>query len=347
MPSSDRRTFLKVSSALAASLGAANVTSAAEPTAEAEPVATFRDRLQRCLGGPWPEGGNLRAKTEETTQKEGFRIERVTYEVEPGDRVATLLLVPDGVSAASPAPAVAVWHQHNGEYHLGKSEPAGLAGNPMHHTGAALAKLGYVVLCPDALCFEERQDPSGQLQGGNYERFEFLRSVVAGNSMAWKNILDMRRAIDYLVTRPEVRADSLGCYGHSMGSTHAWLVGPWEPRLKCVVGNCCLPTYAAIHRTKILHCFPNFVPGLYAFGDTPDIAALIAPRALHLNFGETDAGSPIEEVREGLKTIASAYAAAGAADRFTSYIEPGVGHVLSETMWKHVQDVFAKQLRQA
>jgi hypothetical protein len=252
--------------------------------------------------------------------------------------------VPDGVSAASPAPVIAVWHQHNGEWHLGKSEPAGLAGNRMHHTGVTLAKLGYVALCPDALCFEERQDPSGQLQGGNYERFEFLRSVVAGKSMAWKNILDMRRAIDYLVSRPEVKADAIGCYGHSMGSTHAWLVGPWEPRLKCVVGNCCLPTYAAIHRTKILHCFPNFIPGLYEFGDTPDIAALIAPRALHLNFGETDGGSPIEEVHEGLKTIAAAYAAAGAVDRFTSYIEPGSGHVLSETMRQRMEDVFAKHL---
>lgn len=353
MTDADRRTFLKLSSALAAGLtaGAANVTSAVEPAsesgAETEPAATFRDRLLQCLGGPWPEGGDLRVEIGQTTQKEGYRIERVSYEVEPGDRVPALLLVPDGASAASPAPAVAVWHQHNGEWHLGKSEPAGLAGNPMHYTGVALAKLGYVVLCPDALCFEDRQDATGQLQGGNYERFEFLRYVVAGKSMAWKNILDMRRAIDYLVSRPEVNADALGCYGHSMGSTHAWLVGPWEPRLKCVVGNCCLPTYAAIHRTKILHCFPNFVPGLYEFGDTPDVAALIAPRALHLNFGETDGGSPIEEVREGVKTIAAAYAAAGASDNFTSYIEPGAGHVLSEAMWKRVQEVFAKHLSTA
>ena len=134
--------------------------------------------------------------------------------------------MPDGVSDKATAPAVAIWHQHAGQYHLGKTEPAGLAGNPMHHTGAALAKLGYVVLCPDALCFEERQDPQKKLRGGAYERFEFLRYTVAGQCMAWKNILDMRRAIDYLVSRPEVKADRIGCYGHSMGSTHTWLVGP-------------------------------------------------------------------------------------------------------------------------
>ena len=124
-----------------------------------------------------------------------------------------------------------VFHQHAGRYDLGKSEPAGLAGDPMHHTGARLAEQGFVVLCADALCFEERQrghpalpaalKPNGD--GSAYERIEFLRYVVDGKSMAWKNILDIRRAVDYLVSRPEVAADRMGCYGHSMGSTHVWL----------------------------------------------------------------------------------------------------------------------------
>ena len=304
---------------------------------------TLRTKLLRCLGGPWPEPCPLRPQLRETIQKDGYRIESVTYEVEPGDRVPAFVLIPNGVDAAHPAPAVAVWHQHNGAWHLGKVEMAGLAGSPTHHTGVALAKAGYVVICPDALCFGERQSP--HLKGGDYERFEFLRYVVAGKCMAWKNILDMRRAIDYLVTRPEVNPDRIGCYGHSMGSTFTWLVGPWEPRLKCLVGNCCLPTYAAIHRTHILHCFPNFIPGWFQFGDTPDIAALIAPRPLHLNFGEKDDGSPIQEVRAAMTTIAAAYRQAGAADNFSYFIENGAGHVLSEAMWKLVRARFAQYLR--
>jgi len=306
--------------------------------------ADFQEKLLECLGGPWPEPCELRPKLRETIQRDGYRVESLTYEAEPGDAIPALLLIPDGVSAAQPAPAVALWHQHAGAYHLGKSEPAGLAGDPMHHTGVALVKEGYVVLCPDALCFEERQDK--QLQGGNFERFEFLRYVVAGRCMAWKNILDMRRAIDYLLTRPEVDAQRIGCYGHSMGSTHTWLIGPWEPRIKCLVGNCCLPTYAAIHRTKILHCFPNFIPGLAQYGDTPDIAALIAPRPLHLNFGENDDGSPIREVREAMPAIRRVYESMHAEDKFTYFIEPDVGHVLSEAMWQRTRDHFAKYLKE-
>lgn len=305
----------------------------------------FRERLLQGLGGPWPEPCDLKPKLRQVLQKDGYRIESVYYDAEPGDAIPAMLLIPDGVTPQKPAPGIAVWHQHAGQWFKGKSEPAGLAASPMHHTGVALAKEGYVVLCPDALCFEERQDPTGRLKDGNFERFEFLRYVVNGKCMAWKNILDMKRAVDYLVSRPEVLGEKLGCYGHSMGSTHTWLVGPWEPRLKCLVGNCCLPTYQGIHREHMLHCFPNFIPGILQYGDTPDIAALIAPRALHMNFGETDGGSPIDEVRRGVEIISRAYEAVHAQDKFTYFIESGTGHVLSPEMWKRTKDCFAKHLK--
>ena len=341
----DRRTFLAHTSTLATAMlaDAASPAAAAAPANAPASPDTLREKLQSCLGGPWPDPCPLNPVLRETQQKPGYRLESVTYEVEPGDRVPAYLLIPDGVTAANPAPAVAVWHQHNGAYHLGKVEPAGLAGSPMHHTGVALAKEGYVVLCPDALCFGERQND--KLKKGDFERYEFLRYVVAGKSMAWKNILDMRRAVDFLASRPEVKPDRLGCYGHSMGSTHTWLVGPWEPRLKCLVGNCCLPTYSAIHRAHLLHCFPNFIPGWHQHGDTPDIAGLIAPRRLHLNLGETDTGSPIEEARQGLETIAKYYREANAPDQFTSYIQPNTGHVLTPEMWTKTRDTFHQTLR--
>lgn len=306
----------------------------------------MRERVACCLGGPWPESCDLRPVWRETMPRDGYRIESVTYETEPGEPVPAYLLIPDGVDATHPAPAVAVWHQHAGQYHIGKSEPAGLAGDPMHHTGVTLVRHGYVVLCPDALCFEERRDMQLDAAApGRHERFAFCTYVVDGKSLAWKSILDMRRAVDYLCSRPEVDAARLGCYGHSMGATHTWLVGPWEPRLRCFVANCCLPTYEAIHACKLLHCFPNFIPGLHAFGDTPDVVALIAPRPLHLNFGERDSGSPIQFVRQALSRIQAAYATAGSTENFTSYIERGSGHILSPEMERLVLETFARHLR--
>lgn len=348
---SNRRTFLKYNAigigALATGLimPAACTSENAQENTDLDTPESLLAKYQECLGGTFPTSVPLKAEVREVIRKDGYRIESLTYETQPGERISALLLIPDNVNADQPAPAIAVWHQHNGEYHLGKSEPAGLAGNPMHHTGVALVREGYVVLCPDAQCFEERQDSSGKLKGGDYERFEFLREIVRGRSMAWKNILDIRGAVDMLCERPEVISDKIGCYGHSMGSTHSWLAGPLEKRLKCIVGNCCLPTYEAIEQDHLLHCFPNFVPGWKKYGDTPDIAALIAPRPLHLNFGEGDRYSPVESLKRDLPRISKAYEAAGASDNFTYFIEPGQEHVLSETMWQKTKDFFKHHLK--
>jgi dienelactone hydrolase len=347
----DRRNFLKTQAIMglgtisgtmgSTSLLADNLRDKGVP---ADSPDAMREIYLDCLGGPFPESPPLDIKYGETMQKDGYRILSLNYKTEPDEKVPALLLIPDTAGTERPVPGIAVWHQHNGEYHLGKSEPAGLAGNPMHHTGVALVREGYVVLCPDALCFEERQDPTGILTGGEYERFEFLRQIVRGRSLAWKSILDMKRALDVMTGRPEVLPDRLGCYGHSMGSTQAWLVGPLEPRLRCTVGNACLPTYEAIEQEHLLHCFPNFVPGWKKYGDTPEIAALIAPRALHLNLGENDEGSPIASVKRGLARIAGTYEKVGAAEKFTYFIQPGVGHVLSEAMWQHVKETFKRHL---
>ncbi|MBD3674716.1 MAG: acetylxylan esterase [Planctomycetaceae bacterium] len=305
----------------------------------------FREQLLNGLGGAWPEPHPVRLKRRQTTErKEGYLLEAVSYEVSPEERLKGWLLIPDSATAENPAPGIAIWHQHAGQFHLGKSEPAGLAGNPMHHTGVAFAKEGYVVFCVDALCFEERQDKTGRQKGMSYERFEFLKWTVDGKCLAWKNIWDMQRAVDVLCELPEVRADRLGCYGHSMGSTHTWLVGPWEPRLKCLVANCCLPTYRGIHREHMLHCFPNFIPGIHQYGDTPDIAALIAPRRLHFNFGETDRGTPIEDVPWSMEVIEKAYQSMHAEEKLSWFIEPETGHVLSAAMWDKTKQALASEL---
>jgi hypothetical protein len=131
-------------------------------------------KYEECLGGPFPEPSPLNPQLRETQQKDGYRIESFTYEGLPGERIPALILIPDSATTSNPAPGIAVWHQHNGEYHLGKSEPAEIDGNPMHHTAVALVREGYVVLCPDALCFEERQDPTGKLKMERHLRYETI-----------------------------------------------------------------------------------------------------------------------------------------------------------------------------
>jgi dienelactone hydrolase len=301
----------------------------------------FRQHLLDCLGGPFPEPCPLNARTLDTWQADGYRLESVSYESEPGDFVPACVLVPDGVSAEHPAPGVVCLHQHAGQYHIGKSEPAGVAGDPMHWTGKLLAQNGYVVLCADALGFEQRR--GRRLQDASYERYLFMKYALHGKCLAWKNIVDIRRSVDYLTSRPEVKPGGVGAYGHSMGSTHSWLAGPWDDRLVALVGNCCLPTYHAILRDEIVHCYPNYIPGLLQYGDVPDILALIAPRAYLINAGTEDGGSPIDEVRRAYEHAKAAYEELGVGENLELHVEE-TGHVFSEGMRRKALEFFGEHL---
>ena len=168
----------------------------------------------------------------------------------------TLVVVPDGNNATRPAPAVAVLHQHVGEWQLSKTEPAGPAGNPVHHAGVALTRKGYVVICPHAVCFEERRSP--HLEDGNFERFEFLRHAVAGRSRAWKNILRMWRAIDYLVSRSDDDATRIG------SSNQVWVTCLHQPCGQArgiIFGVTCEPRSALVcARTALVAAKPQALP---------------------------------------------------------------------------------------
>ena len=106
-----------------------------------------------------------------------------------------------------------------------------------------------------------------------------------------------------------------------------------------------MPTYNAIHDTKILHCFPNYIPGWMNFGDTPDIASLIAPKPLHLNFGDQDQGSPIKYVNRGMEQISKIYEEMNAGENFSAFVQKGIGHVLSDEMWDKTKAFFDKHLK--
>jgi len=85
----------------------------------------------------------------ETIQEDGYVRQKIAFDSD-GDKVPAYLLMPERMANA---PAVLINHQHNSERHFGKSEVCGIVGSPFQAFGPALAKLGFVVLVPDIICF--------------------------------------------------------------------------------------------------------------------------------------------------------------------------------------------------
>jgi dienelactone hydrolase len=255
----------------------------------------------------------------------------VTYAVEPDERIAAWLLRPIGAPPPGGWPCLVASHQHAGQYYLGKAEPAGLSANRMYHYGLDLCRRGYVVLCPDHLCFEDRRPPEyvrvegGHLQDQGYERFEFTKRILAGSCLQTKYLHDLTCAVDLLMSLPDVNPQRLGAIGHSLGGQETLWLTWYDERVRAAVSSCGFGLLRTILRDGINHNLAMYVPDLLTIGDVDVLLADIAPRAFLLTAGEQDSIFPIDGVRALAATAQEAYARAGVPDRFRAVIFPG-GH---------------------
>jgi dienelactone hydrolase len=283
----------------------------------------FRRTLKRLLGKA-PASAPLRAKLLERVRLPGVVREKVSYAVEPGERVKAYLFLPEGKGRR---PAVLCIHQHHSEFHLGKSEPAGLAGDPDQAFALELAGRGYVTLAPDLICFEERRHP--MLSGLDYERFESMRRLAEGSCLQAKMLWDLGRALDYLSDRGEVDGSRIGCLGHSLGGQEALFLSALDRRIAVGVSSCGFSSYRAIFGAAVNHNFAAYVPGLASGGDLDRVLALVAPRPFLALAGREDPIFPLAGVRATVRGARVAYEQA--RDRMRLRVFPG-GHCFSPAM---------------
>ena len=255
----------------------------------------------------------------------------VSHGVEENERIDAWLLRPRGQPPAAGWPAILALHQHAGQYYLGKAEPAGLSADRMYHYGLDLCRRGYVVLCPDHLCFEDRRPPeylrvaNSALDGAQYERFEFTRRLLEGGCLQTKYLHDMICVLDLLAGLPDVDGARLGAIGHSLGGQEALWLAWYDRRVRAAVSSCGFGLIRTIIRDAINHNFALYVQRLLELCDADSLLAEIAPRAFLLTAGEHDAIFPIDGVRALAASAEAAYAARGVPERFRAVIFPA-GH---------------------
>ncbi|HEV7216230.1 MAG TPA: prolyl oligopeptidase family serine peptidase [Chloroflexota bacterium] len=301
----------------------------------------FRSGL-RLLLGTFPHSCPLAAETVERVDLgEGVR-EKVRYQVEPGEWAPAYLFLPAGLKERSAA--VLCLHQHAGQFDLGKSEPAGLAGNPQQFYALELARRGYVTLAADALCFEERRDPV--LEGAAFERFSAARLGVEGSCLQTKMLSDAMRGVDYLLSRPEVNAARIGCIGHSLGGQQTMFTTAMDERIRAAVSSCGFASYASLFRDRINHNYAAYVPGLLRFGEVGDVLALAAPRPFLVLAGNADRIFPFDGIVASVERARERYRALDAEERL-GFVPVDAGHAFSDDMRQRAYAWFDQWLRQS
>jgi dienelactone hydrolase/predicted enzyme related to lactoylglutathione lyase len=167
-----------------------------------------------ALPAPSPVAAQVRT----LDQTNDFVIKRVEYRGDEEDLIPAHLFVPTG---SGPFAAVVAYHQNNSEWHLGKSEVSGFAGDPRQAFAPALARRGLAVLAPDVLTFEERRRSGRGLEPHPRDWLEHYNEMahrlVRGELLLRKLLSDGMRALTVLSSQPEVDPARVGVVGHSMG----------------------------------------------------------------------------------------------------------------------------------
>jgi dienelactone hydrolase len=234
----------------------------------------------------------------ERAARTGYAEERVVFEGSEGD-VPAFRLVPAG---GGPFPGVVALHQHNSEWHLGKSEVAGRAGNPLQAFGPAFARRGVVVLAPDAVGFEDRRASGPGVaprdRDGPQHHNEMAYRLVAGGLLATTVLRDAAAAVSVLAADPRVAPGAVGAHGHSYGGNTTLFLAAVDERVAFAGASGAACTYRRRMADRTGIELASIVPGILEVADIDDVAGLIAPRPLLLVSAPDDRYSADADVIE-------------------------------------------------
>ena len=249
----------------------------------------------REVMGPLPRTDHSAPKVEvlEEVRLEKYTRRKITYLAEAGDAVPAYILIPHRRSKG--APAVLCLHQ---TVKIGKEEPVGMGGKPNLRYAHELAERGYITLAPDYPNF------------GEYNIDVYAKGYV---SATMKGIFNHIRAVDLLVSMPEVDARNIGVIGHSLGGHNALFVAAFDPRIKAVVTSCGFTSFAKYYNGNLTGwSHKGYMPRIAdVYGKDPkrmpfdfsDVLNAISPRAIFINAPVRDANFDVSGVRDCVAAV--------------------------------------------
>jgi cephalosporin-C deacetylase-like acetyl esterase len=197
---------------------------------------TVRETFLSLIGGLPDYNGPLNSSITGRIEAGNYTIDKVIFESLPGFYVTANVYRPN---QAGRYPAVLLQAGHTQE---GKPEGQRLAAN--------LALKGFVVLAFDPIGQGEREqtyDPRVDRPLAGWSVPEHIQagaqSMLVGESVARYFIWDAKRAVDYLVSRPDVDPARLGAVGCSGGGALTTFIGALDARIKAVAPACFINSY--------------------------------------------------------------------------------------------------------
>ncbi len=305
-----------------------------------EQIAAYQDERREFLRwtlGEMPERTPLNAQVTGTIGDDGFTIEKVLFESQPGFHVTANLYRPGG---EGPFPAILhpVGHAENGKA-LGDYQRA----------NRLLARNGFIVLCFDPIGQGERKQILGAdgkpVHRASSEHQQLgVAPILLGRGLGSYMVWDGVRGLDYLCSRPDVDPKRIGCTGNSGGGNLTSYLMAFDDRIAAAAPGCFMTT----HRRKNESPGPgdaeqNLFAQIRDGFDHPDFILARAPKPT-LILAATHDFVPIEGTWEALRQAKRVYARLGYPER-VELIEANAEHGFSRSLREGSVRFFARWLQ--
>jgi dienelactone hydrolase len=279
-------------------------------------VRDVRRRIRFCFG-LFPEKTPLNPRVTGHLERDAYRIEKIIFESRPGFLVTANLYMPKGKRLPLPGVVGSCGHSDNGK-----------AAEAYQSFAQGLARMGYVVLLFDPIGQGERlqyvprtgksrpKPGTGEhLRAGNQQ---FLVGEFFGAWRAWDGI----RALDYLLTRPEVDPSQIGITGNSGGGTMTtWLCG-LDQRWSMAAPGCFVTTFCRNLENELPADTEQCPPRALALRlDHNDFLAALAPKPIIILAKEMDFFD-VRGTKEAFQRLQRLYALLGAPDKIRLFVGP-------------------------
>ncbi len=271
----------------------------------------LRAKVTELVGGFPSTRVDLRPETLEVREFPGYRREKFVFQSKPGAAVLAYLLTP---KAAKPPFATMVCVPGHGR---GVDDIVGIDDNGGDRTDKAgyqhdfaiqVTEHGMAAVAIEPMAFGCRRDPRTKKKGLGTSACQPSAgaALLFGQTMIGWRVWDVMRTIDWIETRKELDAKSVGCMGISGGGTCTTFSAALEPRIKAAMISGYLNTFRDCVMS-LSHCIDNYVPGILNWAEMYDVAGLIAPRPLFVESGEKDEIFPIAASRESFARVKKVY----------------------------------------
>ena len=273
----------------------------------------LRQKLLEMIGGLPVAKTDLHPVIVGKISMDGYSIEKLVFQSLPGLYVTALVYVPNDHASKHPAVLVPAGHAADGKFHY-------------QALCQRLVVRGYVVISWDPIGQGERSqfwDQKAQksrynLICGEHAVMGNLAYLAGANLARWE-IWDGIRAVDYLLTRPEVDGERISITGTSGGGTQTALIAALDPRIKLAVPSCYI-TALPMRMSNRIFADPDSDPEQDLFGmisngvDHPGLLLLMYPRPVMVAAAVLDF-VPIEGTRKTYRELQKLYARFGHGDR--------------------------------